>query len=65
MTTIKGEQGKEIFVIAWNDDRTEIRAYSQLDEEQYFHTILTEVDKYEDKGEWETILNNNGINIEI
>ena len=47
MTTIKGEQGKDIFVIAWNIHRTEIKAYSQLDEEQQFNTRLTEVDKYE------------------
>lgn len=65
MTTIKGEQGKDIFVIAWNIHRTEIKAYSQLNEEQQFNTRLTEVDKYEDKEEWETILINNDINIEI
>ena len=65
MTTIKGEQGKDIFVIAWNIQRTEIKAYSQLNEEQQFNTRLTEVDKYEDKEEWETILKNNDINIEI
>jgi len=48
--------------ICWDDLRTEVKAYGEIDTDQCMDTAWTEIDMYTDEAIWEAILLENGIN---
>jgi len=50
--------------ICWDNARTEIKSYGEIDTDQCMDTAWTEVDMYTDEAAWLAILLENGINPE-
>lgn len=50
------------YYICWNDLRTEIQNYGDIQTNQSFKTKFSEVDLYTDKNKWDAILIKKGIN---
>jgi len=48
------------YYICWDDSRSEIKSYSSINTNQCFETYWDVVDYYTDKSQWETVLTNNG-----
>ncbi len=52
---------QETWFICWNDERSEIKAYSSVDPTGCLDTFWDEVDYYLNEAEWLAVLLKNGI----
>jgi hypothetical protein len=55
----------DMYFIAWNNNRVEIQAYGVILTTQVMETLLTEVDYYENKNNYNAVLTNNGIDVPV
>lgn len=51
------------YYICWNDLKTEVKNYGDIQLNQCFKTNFINIDLYTDKTKWETVLIKEGINL--